>query len=73
VDEVMLDIPGWGQLCRDWSSLNVSTTAAVPVWSTVDKDQHWTADSIGHSEVAKKAAGLTPAMCWHELIAAAVF
>jgi len=60
VDEVMLDIPGWGQSCRDWPSLNVSTTTAVPVWSTVDKDQDWTADSIGHPEVANKATGADP-------------
>ena len=51
--------PDWGQSYQDWlppqPSLNVSSTTAVCVRSTVDKG--WTAGSIGHSEVARKATG----------------
>ena len=43
------------EICYPHPSLNVSTTAAVCIRSTVDKG--WTAGSTGNPEVARKSTG----------------
>ena len=43
------------KICYPHPSLNISSIAAVCIWSTVDKG--WTAGSTGNPEVARKATG----------------